>query len=197
MLKTETLTAKEQAFCEEYLVDLSKTAAYLRAGYKPGRSNDDTSTRAARVYRKPQVLSEIEARMAERSKQTGITAERVVRELAKVAFASMRSFITIDSDGQPQINLTRTPDDELDALVEVTIETVLERQGSGDEATVATIRKSRIKLHDKLRALHALAKHTGVYDKNRQVQVSFPADAFRDLFVTGSRAPLRKGGPKR
>lgn len=101
--------------------------------------------------------------MAEREKRTEITADRVVRELAKIDFSSMRNFIQVDNDGQPQLNLTNADDDNLDALAEVQTETIIQASGGGDEKQFQTIRKTKIKLHEKRAALHELARHTGVF----------------------------------
>lgn len=195
MPRADDLTDKELLFCHEYLVDLNQSAAYVRAGYKPGRTPTQTSARASELRAKPSIdalITELKARRVER---TGITADRVVEELAKVGFASLRRFIRIDDDGQPQINLAKTPEDDLDALAEVKTETVLEREGSGDEATTNVIRKTSIKMHDKMKALHDLAEHTGVFreaDKNKATDL---AEAFRQIWERGSKAPLRRGGP--
>lgn len=169
MLGADDLTDKERVFCHEYLVDLNQSAAYLRAGYKAGRTPNQTSARASELRAKPSIDAHIAGLMARRVERTDITADRVVQELAKIAFASLRGFISIDAEGQPRIDLRRAGPDDLDALSEVQTEMVLERAGSGDEATTNTVRKTKVKMHNKLKALHDLAEHTGVFrtsDKN-------------------------------
>ena len=184
------LNTKQETFCREYLVDLNATQAAIRAGY---------SVKTAKVIghenlTKPDIQKFIAVLMDERGKKTEITAERVVQELAKIGFASMRTFISVDADGQPQINLTDTDADSLDALAEVQTETVLEFSGSGDERKCDRIRKTKIKLHDKLGALKELAEHTGVFDKSNRKKADALADAFADIFARGSKAPIRRDG---
>lgn len=193
MPKTQGLSAKEKLAAKEYLVDLNQSAAYLRAGYKPGRTANQTSGRAAILFAKPSIQEEVQRLMAERGQRTLVTADRVVEELAKVGFASMRRFIRIDGAGNPSIDLSETPDDHLDALSEVRTEAI--RQDAGDGDPVTTIIKTTIKLHDKMRALHDLAEHTGVFrqaDKDRATDL---AEAFQQIWARGSKAPLRRGGP--
>jgi phage terminase small subunit len=64
------LSAKQEFFCKEYLVDLNATQAAVRAGY---------SVKTARVIGgenllKPAIALFIQQAMAERSESTGITA---------------------------------------------------------------------------------------------------------------------------
>ncbi len=187
------LTPKQKVAVEEYLVDLNQTRAYLAAGYAEGKTHNDTTKRASEMFASTVVQEAIQAAMAERSARTGVTADRVIQELAKVGFASMRRFIRIDGAGNPSIDLSETPEDHLDALSEVKTEAI--RQDAGDGDPVTTIFKTTIKLHDKMRALHDLAEHTGVFrqaDKDRATDL---AEAFQQIWARGSKAPLRRGGP--
>ena len=115
-----------------------------------------------------------------------------MKEIAKVGFASMRHVMVIDSDGQPQIDLSSTPYDDLDALLEIQTETVLERDGVGDDGKPAfnRIRKTKIKFHDKLSALEKLAQHTGVYAKRDEDQVNALAQAISEIQARTSKAPI-------
>lgn len=69
------LTAKQQMFCKEYLVDLNATQAAIRAGYKP----DNAAVTGCENLIKPNVSAEIQRLMAIRSEKTGITAEWVLK----------------------------------------------------------------------------------------------------------------------
>ena len=79
------MTAKQQRFCEEYLIDLNATRAAIRAGYSP----KSAKTNGPRLLENAGIRARVEAMMARLSRRTGVSAERVVRELARVAFASM------------------------------------------------------------------------------------------------------------
>ncbi|WP_164738157.1 terminase small subunit [Frigidibacter oleivorans] len=180
------MTDRQKAFCREYLLDLNQTAAAIRAGYAP----ESAAVTASKLMRDPRVLAQIEAGKASRAERTEIDADRVIAELAKIGFASMRQFISIDGNGQPAIDLTSTPLDDLDALAEVSTETVVEGPG---EAPIY-VRKTKIKLHDKIKALMALAEHTGAFSKRDEGLANAFADAFKQLVDRGSKAPLRRTG---
>ena len=122
----------------------------------------------------------------------------MLQELAKIAFASMREFISIDLDGQPQIDLCNATDDDLDALSEVVTETVLERDGTEPVtggARFNRIRKTqiKIKLHDKLAALEKLAQHTGVYRKRDDNFANALVSCVAEIQARTSKAPINRG----
>ena len=75
------LTAKQRAFVDEYLVDLNATQAALRAGY----SAKSAHRTGAENMQKPGIVAAIGARMEARQQRTEVTADRVVRELSRMA----------------------------------------------------------------------------------------------------------------
>ena len=69
------LTAKQQAFCEEYLVDLNATQACIRAGY----SEHTASEMGYENLSKPQIAEVITELMTKRSAKTELTADWVIK----------------------------------------------------------------------------------------------------------------------
>lgn len=85
------LTAKQQRFVDEYLVDLNATQAAIRAGY----SADTARQMASENLSKPYIQSAItEARLAQQAR-TGVTADLVLLEIANVAFADARDLVEV------------------------------------------------------------------------------------------------------
>lgn len=80
------LTPKQKRFCEEYLIDLNATQAAIRAGYSP-KTAEQT---ASRLLRNVKVQEYIAKRQKELSRSTEITQERVIKELALIAFLMRR-----------------------------------------------------------------------------------------------------------
>ena len=78
------LTEKQKRFVQEYLVDLNATAAAKRAGY----SEKSASRIAVELLNKTQVSAEIQKQQAKRQKRVEITQEKVLEELAAIAFAN-------------------------------------------------------------------------------------------------------------
>lgn len=76
---------KQKLFAEEYIIDFNATQAAIRAGY----STKTASSIGAENLRKPKIQELISEAIRDRIARTHITQERVVLELASVAFAGM------------------------------------------------------------------------------------------------------------
>jgi phage terminase small subunit len=89
--------------------------------------------------------------MAERSRRTGISADRVLQELARLAFVNPTDVIDV-TDATVKEDVSN---DDLAAIQSVKIKTIPTKNGSGVEREV--------KLNDKIRALELLGKHLGMF----------------------------------
>lgn len=94
MAKKGKLTEKQQRFVDEYLIDLNATQAAIRAGY----SVKTADAIGCENLTKPNIQQAIAEHMAERSRRTGVNQDRVVLELAKIAFVRMTD--VVDSNGR-------------------------------------------------------------------------------------------------
>lgn len=146
------LTAKQELFVEEYLIDLNATQAAIRAGYAPKAANEQ----GARLLANVSVRARIDEALAERSKRTGVNADRVVMELARLAFLNLPDVVDTNT---ARIRTDATKDDTA-ALVSVRVKTSESETGSMVEREARTA--------DKIKALELLGKHLGMFgDKHR------------------------------
>lgn len=83
------LTVKQQCFVDEYLIDLNATQAAIRAGYSAKTADQQGSRLLANV----KVQQTIAEEMAKRSKRTGINQDRVILELARLAFVNITDIV--------------------------------------------------------------------------------------------------------
>jgi phage terminase small subunit len=88
-----------------------------------------------------------------------VTKERVLAELAKLAFANMLDYLKIGPDGDPVLHFAKLTRDQAAALTEVTVEDYLD--GRGEDAR--EVRKVKFKLADKRGPLVDLGKHLGLF----------------------------------
>lgn len=138
------MTKKQERFIEEYLIDLNATQAAIRAGYSPATAKDIGCENLA----KPNIRARIDQAMAERSKRTGVNADRVIQELAKIAFVNATEVIdlktaTVKEDALPE---------DTAAIQSVKVKTF------GEDGL-----EREIKMADKLRALEMLGRHLGMF----------------------------------
>jgi phage terminase small subunit len=89
------LTAKQEQFCREYLIDLNASAAAVRAGY----SEKTAGTISNENMQKPAIASRIAELKAERCAEAEIDALWVLKQAVKVHKRCMQEEAVTDRDG--------------------------------------------------------------------------------------------------
>ena len=138
---------KQEMFSQEYLIDFNATQAAIRAGY----SVKSAGQLGCEMLKNPNVRARIDELMAERSRRTGISQDRVVVELARIAFLNAPDVVDTDSA------------------------TLREDASKDDTAAIASVRVKRkvgddfsetereIRFADKIKSLELLGKHLGMF----------------------------------
>jgi len=152
------LTAKQKRFVEEYLIDLNATQAAVRAGY----SVDSAREIGCENLTKPNIQAAVGKAMAERSKRTGVNQDRVVLELAKIAFVNVDDVVDL-SDGSIKSDASK---DDLACVEGMKYKRSDTDNGSSEEREV--------KFASKMKALELLGKHLGMWDDKAEVNVNVP-----------------------
>ena len=152
------MTEKQKRFCDEYLIDLNATQAAIRAGYSPASANSVGSENLA----KPDIRARIDTEIAERSRRTGVNADRVVQELAKIAFVKATDII------DPNTATVRDSATEEDKAC---IAAVKFKSSSGESSDSV---EREIRMCDKLKALELLGKHLGMFTDKVNVSGNVP-----------------------
>ncbi len=155
------LNPRQRAFVVEYLKDKNATQAYMRV-YKATPAVADTN--GPRLLGNARVTAEIarleKQQLAQIQKETGITLERTLREIARVAFFDPRKLF--DKDGNP-LNLSDLDDDTVAAIAGLDV--LEEWQGTGENRTFVGLIK-KYKIATKLDGLEKLMKHLGGYKED-------------------------------
>ena len=103
-----SLTPRQARFVEEYLIDLNAKDAAIRAGY----NKKNAKQLGHKTLQAPAVQEAVTAAVEARSKRTGITADRVLEELAAIGFGNMGDYITRDPEtGAVAVDLSALQDD--------------------------------------------------------------------------------------
>jgi phage terminase small subunit len=89
--KLKALTDRQRRFVEEYVVDMNASAAAVRAGYSP-KSSGLYST----MMSNQAVVAAVEDALAVKRARSEVDADRVLAELARVAFANVLDFVGPD-----------------------------------------------------------------------------------------------------
>ena len=145
------LTDKQKRFVAEYLVDLNATQAAKRAGYKDPNIGRQLIT-------KNNVSAAIQKAMSNRETRTEITQDKVLEELARVAFANGTDFARVASkNGFQTVELVNTEDVPTEK-----------------RSAIAGIKEGKygieVSSYDKVRALELLGRHLGLFDGKGQTK---------------------------
>ena len=156
----DALPHKRRAFVLEFAQHGNATRAMIAAGFAErtaGRATPmvlkNSGVQAALTAVRRELAAPVLA-------EAQISVERVLREYARIAFADMRRYASVNErGGVALVDSAEWTDDDAAAVAEVG-ETVTQHGGS-----------KRFKLHDKVRALNALAEHLGILTGGTNVNV--------------------------
>lgn len=88
------LTAQQQLFVDEYIIDLNGTQAAIRAGY----AESSARVTASRLLTIDNIQDAIAEARKEQQKRTQITADRVLLEVARLAMYDPRKFFNASGE---------------------------------------------------------------------------------------------------
>ena len=142
------MTKKQKRFVEEYLIDLNATQAAIRAGYSP----DTAQQMGSENLSKPVIKNAIDRGIADRSRRTGINQDRVIQEIAKLAFLNPVDVIDMD---EATVKGEANRDDTA-CIASVKVKVIPTEDGN--------ITEREVKTYDKLKALELLGKHLGMFN---------------------------------
>lgn len=165
---------RQRQFCGEYLIDLNATQAAIRAGY----SEKYAHTNAPKLLQITTIKAKIDELMTARAKRTEITQDRVLRELAIIAFSNAADYAAVVEreafleveDGEK----IRLLDEDGNPVMYRTVEPVLTADLTEEQKrALSVIKKGRdgfeVKPYDKVRALELLGKHLGMFQDKVEV----------------------------
>jgi len=145
------LSPGHEAFVREYLVDLNGTAAAKRAGY----SEKTAHVIAHQLLKIPLVRLAIQEGMDSRAKRIEITADRVLQELAKLAFVNTQDLYDDIGNLIPVQDLPRETAAAIHSIKVI--------------STAGSSALQEIKLHDKKTSLELLGKHLVLFTDKKEV----------------------------
>ena len=198
---SDGLTEQQRQFVRAYTVHRNATQAAVDAGYSAATARQQGSRLLSHVVIK-EALQQVrvdeqvrsEAKIVQVRDRLDITIERVLLEIARIAYFDARKLENPDGTTKP---LAELDDDTAAALTGIDVQLLY--GGSGDDrGAIGQIKKTKAAAKDK--ALDMLMKHLGGYekdDKNKQVPL---ADALA-MFIGqmhsagGSKLPIRQPGP--
>ncbi|MGE3267100.1 MAG: terminase small subunit [Chloroflexota bacterium] len=186
------INEKQRQFVQEYLIDLNATQAAVRAGY----SAKTAEQIGYQLLQKTSVAEAVARAKAERSARIGLTADRVLEELAAVAFARMPEFMEWGGEnGQMKLKPSEELTGHQAAAISQVVETEKFIKTIGEDEQLMS-RERSIKLHDKVSALVKLGQHIGMFADKRTVtlEIKREAEALADELGIPYEQVLKEAG---
>lgn len=161
------LTPKHILVCERYIQNGGdKTEALRHVGYSEkfckGAGHEQ-------IFNKPKVAEYILTRQAKVAKKYEITTDRILQEFAKIAFTDLSKYMRPQEDGTLVWDFRDATEDDLQALEGFSYDFYVEGKGPEEQMS---LKKFKISRYDKIAALNALARASGLFDQNITVNVS-------------------------
>lgn len=162
------LTKPQLKFCLEYFKTGNASEAHRRAYPKSLKWKPES------VHRKAHELLQnvkIEARLKELAEKAmrvdEITAERIIKELASMAFANVDEFLTVSpSNGVVTIDLSKALGTEVMRSVESIKQEVYHEPGEHGQE----VKKTELKFHSKIQALTLLMRNMKMLDQSIELK---------------------------
>lgn len=146
------LTPKQAIFVAEFLISRNATRAAIAAGY----SEKTAESAGSRLMRNVKVSAVIAERNARLEEKLDVSAQRVIRELAKLAFYDTRDLFDERGMLKP---ITQLDEITRAAIAGLDVET---REFEGEGPVIRTSVK-RVKLADKGQNLERLGKYLKLF----------------------------------
>lgn len=148
----EPLNDKQLLFCKEYLIDFNGSRAAKAAGY----SEKSAPTTANDILNYPYVQKYLTYLISARAKRLEVTADKVVQEIAKIAFHNVEDLLDY-FDGNVLFN-------DLDQMkFPEIIKNITIKEITRNGKRFGQIAK--IEVYDKVKALELLGKYTAIFEE--------------------------------
>jgi phage terminase small subunit len=167
------LSEKHQRFVEEYLIDLNATQAAIRAGY----SEKTAYAQGSALLKHVEVKKAISAAKKARAERMAISQDRVLLELARIAYFDIRK--TVDKNGAP-IPIEQLDDDTAAAIGGIDVLEQFEMM-DGERVPVGLLKK--YKVFDKNTALANAMRHLGMLKDSLKVDLPAGGSLVKVMFV--------------
>lgn len=152
-----------ERFCQEYVIDLNGSRSAIAAGY----SENGSAVTATRLLSRANIRRRIDELMSKRASKVGVSAEKTLEELQRLAYSNMYDFVRRTENGLLDIDFTNVTRDQMAAVQEIKVDTT---GGTGDGERRQVLRTT-FKLADKGLNLERIGRHLKLFTDRIEMKV--------------------------
>ena len=138
--KIDGLSARQQTFVHEYLIDPNATEAYRRAGYKP-KSERSAEAAASRLLSNVIISERIKEAIKKRADAAGLTVDRIWEEWRRIGLADIGDIIDfsgVEARLRPASEIT---EDARRAIASVKVRRYVDGKGDDARLSIAALQR--------------------------------------------------------
>ena len=171
------LTVKQEKFVQGLFKGLTQREAYKQAYNTENMKDATIDNNAYKLAQTSEIITSLKELQGKQAERVGITADMIIKELAKVAFSDGTDFAkVVEKTGKR----TKIDEEGLTELEEFTYKTVdvenTENLSKDKRAAIASIKETKfgiaVETYDKIKALELLGKHLGVFTDKVDMNVT-------------------------
>ena len=153
--------SRHEFFAREYVKDLNGTRAAIAAGY----GKKTARVTASQLLTKPNIQKLLAELTKKKADKLDLSAEKVLFELSRMGFSNFLDYVKITEKGDAFVDLSNLTPEQAAAIQEVTVNEYME--GKGKDAR--KVKRTRLKLVDKIRSLDLLGRHLKLFTDRIEV----------------------------
>ncbi len=155
------MNSRHEFFAREYVKDLNGTRAAIAAGY----ARKTAKSAASRLLTNVNVQAILTKLTKKQADKLDLSAEKVLSELSRMGFSNFLDYVNITEEGDAFVDLSGLTQEQAAAIQEVTVNEYME--GKGKDAR--KVKRTRLKLVDKIRSLDLLGRHLKLFTDRMEV----------------------------
>lgn len=177
------LTEQQKRFVDEYLIDLNATRAY-KAAYPSVKKDETAASAAVRLLRNVKVQGYMKERQQKIQERTEITQDKVLLELARIAFSNGSDFAKVVTKKRTRTVWNDTTQEYEERESEEQFVELIDTDSlpSDKKAAISGIKETKygiaVESCDKVKALELIGKHLGMFKDKVEIsgQVNNPME---------------------
>ncbi len=176
------MNSRHEVFAREYVKDLNGTRAAIAAGY----AKKSAHVTASQLLRNPKVQAMVASLTKNHADKLDLDAEKVLSELSRMGFSNILDYVKVTKEGDAYVDLSNLTREQVAAIQEITVDEHME--GKGKDAR--KVKRTRLKLVDKIRSLDLLGRHIKLFTDRIEVR---GLDGLPDMIAAARKRANMRG----